>query len=215
MLRGGSIFSELEACPRSPYHADVLLITLRQVQTSPEPTLMALGGLCLMLAGGFFFSAFGRDQGRFRSTLILGTMVTTLQPLRGVLQSKVRGQVGSCYLTATGLLFGLAFTLEWQSPTWLLVGGAAGLLALAAVLVFLQGKYVENAMRRYLLAHLREIPFSFEDNLALTREIGELFGIRGAAEDTVESYVHRLRERLGLKQAPSKLFGRRAPHFST
>ncbi|MHC4823742.1 MAG: hypothetical protein ACYTEP_06960 [Planctomycetota bacterium] len=193
----------------------MLLTPLHQVQTASEPTLMALGGICLVLAGGFFFSAFGRDQGRFRSTLILGTMVTTLQPLRGVLQSKVRGQVGSCYLASAGLLFLSAFTLEWDSPSWLLLGGGAGFVALAALLVFLQGKYVENAMRRYLLAHLREMPFSFEDNLALTREIGELFGVRGATEDTVESYVQRLRDRLGLKQAPSKLFGRRAPHFST
>ena len=83
---------------------------------------------------------------------------------------------------------------------------------LSILLVVLQAGYVENAMRRYLLAHLREFPFSFEDNLALTREIGDLFGVSSEQQDTLESYVRKLRERLGLKEPQSKLFGRRNPH---
>lgn len=186
---------------------------LDKVFTAADPTMLGLGACCLIFAGAFFFSAFGRDRGRFRSSLVLGTMITSLEPLRGVLQSKVRGQVGSCFLATSGLLIGAAVTLDLGLPPMMLPAGAIGLAVLSVVLLFLQGQYVENAMRRYLQAHLREFPFSFEDNLALTREIGELFGIPGATEDTVESYVRRLRERLGLKEAPSKLFGRRAPHY--
>jgi len=175
--------------------------------------MLGLGACCLIFAGAFFFLAFGRDQGRFRSSLVLGTMITSLEPLRGVLQSKVRGQVGASFLAAAGVFFAVAVTLDLELPAMLLPVGALGLGLLSMVLLFLQGQYVENAMRRYLQAHLREFHFSFEDNLALTREIGELFGIPGATEDTVESYVRRLRDRLGLKEAPSKLFGRRPPHY--
>lgn len=186
---------------------------LRQALSSPEPTLIGLGSCCLLLAGGFCFSGAGRDRAQFRTTLVLGTMVTSLRPLRAALQSKVRGQVGSCFLAGAGLLFLAAVTMDWEVPAMVLPVGAVFLLALSVILVFLQGKYVENAMRRYLQTHLREFPFSFEDNLGLTREIGELFGVTGAAEDTVERYVKHLREKLGLKEPPSKLFGRRAPHF--
>ncbi|MFK5955474.1 MAG: hypothetical protein QM477_03410 [Planctomycetota bacterium] len=212
MLRLQS-FSGIGAETRRRYYAFVLRTPLRQVLTNADPTMLGLGACCLIFAGGFFFSAFGRDRARFRSSLILGTMITSLEPLRGVLQSKVRGQVGACFLAMAGILIGAAVTLDVELPKLMLPGGAIGLVVLSAVLLFLQGKYTENAMRRYLQAHLREFHFSFEDNLALTREIGELFGIPGATEDTVESYVRRLRDRLGLKEAPSKLFGRRAPHF--
>lgn len=203
----------LEPVPGRSYHAHVLRTPLRQVLTTADPTMLGLGACCLIFAGAFFFSAFGRDQARFRSSLVLGIMVTSLEPLRGALQSKVRGQVGACFLAAAGLLIGAAVTLDLELPKMMLPAGAIGLAVLSVVLLFLQGQYVENAMRRYLQAHLREFPFSFEDNLALTRELGELFGIPGATEDTVESYVGRLRDRLGLKEAPSKLFGRRAPHY--
>jgi hypothetical protein len=129
------------------------------------------------------------------------------------LQSKVRGQVGASFLLAGGLLQLASMLLKMEVPAWWLPVGAVVLAALSVILVILQGKYVENAMRRYLQTHLREFPFSFEDNLGLTREIGELFGVTGAAEDTVERYVKQLRDRLGLKEPPSKLFGRRAPHY--
>lgn len=206
-------FSGIGPETRLRYHARVLRPSLRQVVTQADPTLLGLGACCLIFAGAFFFSAFGRDRARLRTSLVLGTMITSLESLRGVLQSKVRGQVGSCFLAFSGLLIGAAVTLELELPQMMLPAGATGLGVLSLVLLFLQGQYVENAMRRYLQAHLREFHFSFEDNLALTREIGELFGIPGATEDTVESYVGRLRDRLGLKEAPSKLFGRRAPHY--
>ncbi len=178
-----------------------------------HPVLFGLGACCLLLAGAFFWSAAGRDRARFRTTLVLSTMATSLRPLRGALQSKVRAQVGACFLMAAGLLGGLAVTVSWQLPAWLLPVGVGALVGLSLLLLFLQNRYVENAMRRYVQAHLREFPFSFEDNLALTREIGDLFGIGGQTEDTVESYVHKLRQRLGLKDSPSKLFGRRTPHY--
>lgn len=213
MFQGCCSPTKLESGPRPTYHADVLVEPIRQALTTPEPTLFGLGGCCLLLAGGFFLSGAGRDRAQFRTTLVLGTMVTSLRPLRSALQSKVRGQVGASFLLAGGLLQLASMLLKMEVPAWWLPVGAVVLAALSVILVILQGKYVENAMRRYLQTHLREFPFSFEDNLGLTREIGELFGVTGAAEDTVERYVKRLRDRLGLKEPPSKLFGRRAPHY--
>lgn len=213
MFQGCCNPAKLESNLSATYHADVIAEPLLQALTSPDPTLLGLGSCSLLLAGGFCFSGAGRDRAQFRTTLVLGTPVTSLRPLRAALQSKVRGQVGSCFLMVAGLLFLGSVTLELKVSELLLPVGAVFLLALSVLLVILQGKYVETAMRRYLQTHLREFPFSFEDHLGLTREIGELFGVSGAAEDTVERYVKRLRDKLGLKEPPSKLFGRRAPHY--
>ena len=41
--------------------------------------------------------------------------------------------------------------------------------------------------------HFRENPPDFEADLALAREVGELFGLTTHADDTVESFLARLR----------------------
>lgn len=177
-----------------------------------EPTLTALGAFCLLLAGMFQLSSVGRDSAKYRLALLLGAQMTSLAPLRGAMQSKARGQVAAILSVAGAATIAVGEILHLGISPVLFYAIIGGMTGLSILLTVLQAGYVENAMRRYLLSHLREFPFSFEDNLALTREIGELFGLPGAHEDTLESYVRKLRERLGLKEPQSKLFGRRNPH---
>lgn len=177
-----------------------------------EASLAALGAVGLLLGGLFQLSSVGRDSAQYRLAILLGTPLASLAPLRGAMVSKARGQVAAVMsgCGATALAIGLLMPTPIPPvPFYSIVGG---LLGLSVLLLILQAGYVENAMRRYLLAHLREFPFSFEDHIALTREIGELFGVPSTEKDTLESYTRKLRERLGLKEAPSKLFGRRGPH---
>jgi hypothetical protein len=177
-----------------------------------EPTLTALGAFCLLLAGMFQLASMGRDSAKYRLALLLGAQMTSLAPLRGAMESKARGQVSAVLLVVGSATMIVGFIKHLEISSVLFYSILGGMAGLSFVLIVLQAGYVENAMRRYLLAHLRQFPFSFEDNLALTREIGELFGVESGHEDTLESYVRKLRERLGLKQPQSKLFGRRNPH---
>jgi hypothetical protein len=56
------------------------------------------------------------------------------------------------------------------------------------------------AFRRYVRDYFRSHPADFEADLALAREVGDLFGLTSHSDDTVESYVARLRS---LVCAPS------------
>jgi len=177
-----------------------------------EPNLTALGAFCLLLAGVFQLSSVGRDNAKYRLVLLLGAQMTSLAPLRGAMQSKARAQVAAILWVVGAATMVVGEILHLGISTVLFYSILGGMTGLSVFLIVLQAGYVETAMRRYLLNHLREFAFSFEDNLALTREIGELFGLPSAHEDTLENYVRKLRERLGLKEPPSKLFGRRTPH---
>ena len=53
------------------------------------------------------------------------------------------------------------------------------------------------AFRSYVHAHFQENPPYFEEDLPLAREVGDLFGVPRYTDDTVESYLRRLSDRLG------------------
>jgi len=82
--------------------------------------------------------------------------------------------------------------------------GIGALLFLAILFISLLGKYVDNAMRRYIKVHLSVYPFSFEDNIQMTREMGALFGVESTGQDTLESFVAKVREALGLPQGSAR-----------
>jgi hypothetical protein len=173
--------------------------------------LAILGGICVLLAGVFQLSSMGRDRARNHLHQVMGTPVTSLQPLRGAMVAKARGQGVAVFLMLAAL-FLIADRMSLGEPTglmlWLL---AAALVVLSGVFFVLLGPYVENSMRRHLLTHLRQFPFSFEDNIALTREIGALFGMPSHKEDTLEDYVERIREKLSLPAAPRRVDRLRVP----
>ncbi len=74
-----------------------------------------------------------------------------------------------------------------------------GLILLVAVALEVAGWWWSHRLfRRYVRLYLLEHPADFETEANLAREVGELFGIPSSAEDTVESYVGRLRAKLGI-----------------
>lgn len=74
-----------------------------------------------------------------------------------------------------------------------------GLILLVAVGLEVVGWWWSHRLfRRYVRLYLLEHPADFETEAGLAREVGELFGIPSSAEDTVESYVARLRAKLGI-----------------
>lgn len=71
-------------------------------------------------------------------------------------------------------------------------------VALAAVLMLGGWYWSLLAFRRYVVDFLAtEQSRDFESDLELAREIGELFGVTPHSEDTVQSYLARLRLRIG------------------
>ena len=70
-------------------------------------------------------------------------------------------------------------------------------VVLAAVLLLASWSWSLLAFRSYVRKHFRENPPDFEADLALAREVGDLFAVPRYADDTVESYLRRLSDRLG------------------
>jgi hypothetical protein len=55
-----------------------------------------------------------------------------------------------------------------------------------------------KSIQRTLRVHFRVHPPDFETDPDLARAVGEVFGVASQPEDTIESYVARLRQRIGL-----------------
>lgn len=194
-----SLMSALAAVPASP------------LVVADSNGLAILGGICVLLAGVFQLSSMGRDRARNHLHQVMGTPVTSLQPLRGAMVAKARGQGVAVFLMLGALcLIGDRFQIFQPNGMWLWLS-AAILVVVSGAFMAMLGPYVENSMRRHLLTHLRQFPFSFEDNIALTREIGALFGMPSTKEDTLEDYVRRLRERLSLPAASRRVDRLRVP----
>ena len=74
-----------------------------------------------------------------------------------------------------------------------------GVIALTVVVLELLGWWLSHMLfRRYVREHFRLHPPSLETNLHLARELGELFGIASQGDDSVPSYLLRIRRKIGL-----------------
>jgi len=185
------------------------------VAVGQDPQLAVLSGICVALAGVFHISSVGRERARHRLATLLGTQGHSLAPLRSAMEAKARGQAAAVYLILAGVAFSTSFLVQIGfGPAFLWWAAGALVGAGIAFLVFLEG-YVSNGMRRLLLAHLRAHPYSFEDNIAMTREIGGLFGVASSPEDTLDTYLERLRAAVGIEESPSRLFRRPSASLHT
>ncbi len=175
-------------------------LAMDDVAHLPDAEVAALGFLCFVLASLFFLSSVGRDRPRQRIGALFGGPVATLAPLRGALLAKARAQAAAVlFLLGSSLLLVGALT-PFDLGGFLFVASSVLLFLAAAAFRLLLGGYVATAMRRYLAAYLRNAAFPFEENVGLTREIGARFGVVTRPEDTMESYVTRLRAELGLDE---------------
>jgi hypothetical protein len=87
-----------------------------------------------------------------------------------------------------------------------------GAIVAAVVALELGGWWLSHALfLRYVRAHFRAHPPPLESDLALARELGELFGIESEGNDSVQSYLARIRRRLGLTEAARVEPGRPSP----
>jgi hypothetical protein len=139
-----------------------------------------------------------------------------LRTIREPIAGRVQLLLGFAFLMAG---FGLQLYARYRAPAAAPAAGAfpafwIGLLVVVAALCSLFGWWWSSvSFRRHLAAYLREHPPDFETDTRLAREVGELFGVTSQPEDTVESYVARLRRRTGLAARPAPSAARLDPEL--
>ncbi len=82
---------------------------------------------------------------------------------------------------------------------WLLL-----VVVLCGVLNYLCRRWSKWHFRQIITEVITEHRWPFEQNMALTIEIGQLLGVQRADDDTVERYVSRLRHHLALPPVEEK-----------
>jgi len=78
-------------------------------------------------------------------------------------------------------------------------------VVLAVIALELGGWWLSHALfLRHVREHFRAHPPALENDLGLARELGELFGITSDGNDSVQSYLLRIRRRIGLSETRSE-----------
>lgn len=170
-----------------------------------EPNLVVLGLVSQLLAGALFLSAVARSQPRQMLAEIFGTSAPDLSALRSAVLSRMQNMAGALCFGLGILLLLCGFLKSGGRADWRLqIGGAALLIAGLAVFLVVSQRFADQWLRHFLREQLRRHPIVFEEHLALTRQIGDLFGVSSQAEDTLESYCARLRQALGISEPPPR-----------
>lgn len=165
---------------------------------SPEPELAVIGLTCNVV--GVFFLA---NSIRFREPRkaiedALGVGVRSLLKVRDTALNNMQVIIGFLFLT-TGFLLQVVAKSNMDLST---------LAFCAAIIVFAGAVYAigayssRRAFRKLLREFFQSEAWSFTDDMELTKEIGEILGVPLAKDMTVEAYVRRVQQALGVTTPP-------------
>lgn len=176
---------------------------------SPTPLLLVTDppdwfgvGLVLSIVGGFLLA----NAILFRHPRDLvqehfGGGSSRLSSIRAYIFHRLQVHLGFLFLLAG---FGLQLYGHYRPPEvppseqdfptlWV------GAVVLAVILLEIVGWWFSHwQFRRYVREYFLAHPPELEANMRLARELGELFGIQSAGDDSVQSYLARIRTELGL-----------------
>lgn len=173
-------------------------------------SMLAIVGVFLLANGILFRSPRTMVEERF------GRKPIALRTIREFIFHRVQMTLGFAFLLG-GFSLQLYGRLRPEPPTAFADAGSSlalwiGILVVGAVVLEVVGWWWSLvSMRRYVRAWLLENPPNFETDMALAREVGELFGIGSHDDDTVQTYGARLRKEVGLPP-PSGAPRRRSDH---
>ncbi|MGC6488989.1 MAG: hypothetical protein ACON4Z_15175 [Planctomycetota bacterium] len=163
-----------------------------------NPELVVVGLTCNVV--GVFFLAnsirFREPRKALRDSL--GVAGRSLLKVRDTALNNMQVIIGFLFLT-TGFLLQVVAQWDMRMSTLL---SCAGIIAFAGAVYGIGAYSSRRAFRRLLREFFQSQPWSFQDDMELTKEIGEILGVRHTKDMTVEAYVHRVRQALGVKQDP-------------
>ncbi len=162
-----------------------------------NPELAVIGLTCNVV--GVFFLA---NSIRFREPSkaladTLGVGGRSLLKVRDTALNNMQVIIGFLFLT-TGFL--LQVVAKWDMELTTLLW-CVGILAFAGAVYAIGAYSSRRAFRRLLREFFQSQQWSFQDDMELTKEIGEALGVPLAKDMTVEAYVHQVRQALGVTQA--------------
>jgi hypothetical protein len=165
-----------------------------------ETSALAVIGLTCNVVGVFFLA----NSIRFREPRkaleeTLGVAFPGLDKAQDTALNTMQVVIG--FLT-TGFL--LQIVSRWDGEFLTLVS-CLGIVVFAAA-VYAIGAYSSRRAFKKLLREFfqQQRTWSFTENMALTKEIGEILGVPHSRDMTVEAYVHQVRQALGVGAAPPK-----------
>jgi hypothetical protein len=163
---------------------------------------VVLGFVCYFLAGVFMVTSVGRGRPRTRAQFVLGMSPETLSGLRASVLSKGRSLYSASFFLLGTAMHLAGILLPSESDPSFQFWGVVGLIFIAGLMMLLLGGHVDRVMRSHLRNQLKAHSFAFEEHIALTREIGELFGVEASQSQTLENYVGLVRDAIGIPDRP-------------
>lgn len=180
----------------------------------PDPDWFGVGQV-LAIVGGFLLA----NSILFRHPRALveehfGGRTSRLGSIREYIFHRVQVHLGFLFLL---LGFGLQLYGHYRPPAEATTVRAfptlwVGAVLLAVVALELAGWWVSQWLfRRYVREYFLVHPPDLETDMRLARELGELYGIQSAGDDTVQSYLTRIRQTIGLPELARAVIPRRTP----
>jgi hypothetical protein len=177
----------------------------------PWPLSDALGaepdwqsvGLVLALVGAFLLgNAILFRHPRQLVAELFGRREERLHTIRAFIFHRVQVAVGFTFLVS-----GFALQLYGRTrpppidPEPAFPVTAVGCVVLLTIAFLSLGWWWSSrAFRRYVREHFLRHPPDFETDMAMAREVGDLFGVESHEDDTVQSYAERLRRAIDLPE---------------
>ncbi|MFT4513668.1 MAG: hypothetical protein ACI89X_003638 [Planctomycetota bacterium] len=174
------------------------------IMETPE---LAVVGLTCNVVGVFFLAnsiRFREPRNALRDAL--GVAGRSLLKVRDTALNNMQVIIGFLFLT-TGFLLQIVAQWDMQLTTLL---SCAGIIMFAGAVYAIGAYSSRRAFRKLLREFFQSQQWSFQDDMELTKEIGEALGVPHTKDMTVEAYVHSVRTALGVQNQPKQSSAERA-----
>lgn len=159
---------------------------------------LAVIGLTCNLVGVFFLAnsiIFRRPRKVIEEFFDVGKR--SLATIRDYALNKMQVILGFLFLNAGFLLQAFSHR-EALVEHWSVVIIGVSIVAVAGLLYFVGAVYSRRSFKRYMREFFRQHAWNFQENMALTKEIGAHLGIPHPDDATVEDYARLVRQALGV-----------------
>jgi hypothetical protein len=158
-------------------------------------------GLTMNIVGTFFLAnsiVFKRPRRVIEEFFV--SRPGSLLEIRDYIFTKIQVIIGFVFIFCGFGLQIVAHVDKLADPTFFLVVAIAAIFLTAFLIGTIGYATSRRAFKRYLKDFFRKNPWPFARDMALTQEIGEIFGIPKNPDDTVEMYCAKLRRELRLPE---------------